>query len=79
MDKENENGRSGRNVPGRFSVEAKKCIDCDLCRDIAPEFFARDDDGYSKIVKQPTSTDEVETFVEAMDSCPVSAIVDNGE
>ncbi|MDR3274227.1 MAG: ferredoxin [Puniceicoccales bacterium] len=79
MNKENENGKPGQNVAGRFSVDLDKCIDCDLCRDIAPEFFARDDDGYSKIIKQPVSADELETCIEAMDSCPVSAIIDNGE
>jgi ferredoxin len=70
--------RVGRGVPGRFYVDSK-CIDCDLCRDIAPEFFARDDDGYSKVIKQPDSDGEIDTCVEAMDSCPVGAIGDDGE
>ncbi|MDR2436139.1 MAG: ferredoxin [Puniceicoccales bacterium] len=73
---DDKNGKLGA---GRFHVISEKCIDCDLCRDIAPDFFARDDDGYSKITKQPTSDAEVEICIEAMDSCPVSAIVDNGE
>ncbi|MDR1255619.1 MAG: ferredoxin [Puniceicoccales bacterium] len=78
MNIKNEN-ELGQNVAGRFYVDTDKCIDCDLCRDIAPAFFARDDDGYSKIIKQPASADEVEACIEAMDSCPVTAIVDNGE
>ncbi|MDR2720700.1 MAG: ferredoxin [Puniceicoccales bacterium] len=73
---DNENGKLGTS---RFHVDSEKCIDCDLCRDIAPDFFARDDNGYSKIIKQPISEDEVEACIEAMDSCPVSAIVDNGD
>jgi ferredoxin len=76
---DNENREQGQGGEGRFRVDSEKCIDCDLCRDIAPEFFARDDDGYSKIIKQPISEDEVEACIEAMDSCPVSAIVDGGD
>jgi ferredoxin len=69
----------GHNVPGRFQVNPEECIDCDLCRDIAPEFFARDDNGYSKIFRQPASQADIETCTEAMDSCPVNAIRDKGE
>lgn len=73
---DNKNGKLGA---GRFYVISEKCINCDFCRDLAPDFFAHDDDGYSKIIKQPTSDAEVELCIEAMDSCPVSAIVDNCE
>ena len=31
------------NVPGKFYVDSS-CIDCDLCRETAPENFGRDDD-----------------------------------
>ena len=30
------------NVPGKFYVDSS-CIDCDLCRETAPENFGRDD------------------------------------
>lgn len=75
----NKNDKCEKNVPGRFYVD-KSCIDCDLCRDIAPDFFARDNDtARSKIIKQPISEEEVDECIEAMDSCPVGAIGDDGE
>lgn len=41
------------NVPGKFYVDSS-CIDCDLCRETAPENFGRDDDeGVSYVKKQP--------------------------
>ena len=32
--------KTEKNVPGKFYVDSN-CIDCDLCRDSAPDFFAR--------------------------------------
>jgi hypothetical protein len=32
------------NTTGKFYVD-QQCIDCDLCRETAPDFFTRDDDG----------------------------------
>ena len=41
------------NAPGKFYVD-EECIDCDLCREIAPTIFHRNDDGgYSIVAKQP--------------------------
>ena len=41
------------NVPGKFYVDSS-CIDCDLCRETAPENFGRDEDeGVSYVKKQP--------------------------
>jgi ferredoxin len=44
-----------------------------------PGVFAREDDGYSKVIMQPSSAAEIEVCIEARDSCPVSAVIDNGE
>ncbi len=74
----NKEEKCKNNVPGKFYVDTT-CIDCDLCRDIAPDFFARDDDGHSKVIKQPVENNEVELCIEAMDSCPVGAIGDDGD
>ena len=53
------------NVLGKFYVD-EQCIDCDLCRETAPEFFTRDDDGgYSYVHTQPSEADDVELCVEA--------------
>ena len=67
------------NVPGKFYVDSS-CIDCDLCRETAPENFGRDDDeGVSYVKKQPDNETEQEACVEAMEGCPVEAIGDDGE
>jgi ferredoxin len=67
------------NVPGRFYVTSE-CIDCDLCRGHAPSYFSRnDDDGFSYVEAQPSTESEVELCLEAVEMCPVSAIVDSGQ
>jgi len=68
-----------RNVPGRFYVDSQ-CIDCDLCRQTAPENFDRTaEDGYSYVSKQPESDAEMAQCLEALDECPVEAIGEDGE
>ncbi len=66
------------NVQGKFFVDTQ-CIDCDLCREIAPENFGRNDDGgYSIVTKQPASITESQRCQEALEGCPVEAIGNNG-
>jgi ferredoxin len=66
--------RQPENVLGRYYVDTE-CIDCDVCRDTAPQNFTRqDDDGYSYVYKQPENEEEEEQCQEAMESCPVEAI-----
>jgi ferredoxin len=66
------------NTPGPFYVD-RECIDCDLCREVAPENFQRnEDEGYSFVVKQPETDDERKRCEEARDSCPVEAIGNDG-
>ena len=67
------------NVKGKFYVD-EQCIDCDLCRETAPENFTRDEDGgYSFVYKQPTSQKETDLCMEALEGCPVEAIGEDGE
>jgi len=67
------------NVAGKFYVD-NQCIDCDLCRETAPNNFKRNDDGgYSFVYKQPGSTEEEAQCKEAKEGCPVEAIGDNGD
>ncbi len=74
-DKQN---RVPRSVPGEYYVDTE-CIDCDLCREVAPENFERDEDeGHSFVAKQPESDDERAQCEEARDSCPVEAIGSDG-
>ena len=70
--------RYSDNVPGKFYVD-DQCIDCDLCRETAPDNFTRNEDGgYSFVYKQPTSPDEETLCKEAMEGCPVEAIGQDG-
>ena len=63
---------------GRYYVDSQ-CIDCDLCRETAPNNFTRNDDGgYSYVKKQPESPEEEAQCKEAKEGCPVEAIGDNG-
>lgn len=67
------------NVKGKYYVD-DQCIDCDLCRETAPENFTRSDDGgYSFVFKQPESPEEEELCQEALEGCPVEAIGEDGE
>ncbi len=67
------------NVPGRYYVDVT-CIDCDLCRETAPENFTRqDDEGYSYLVRQPNGPAQEAACLAAMEECPVEAIGDDGD
>jgi ferredoxin len=67
------------NVAGRFYV-TQDCIDCDLCRDTAPTIFARNDkEGHSCVRKQPNSDSELRACLEAVEGCPVEAIIDTNK
>ena len=67
------------NVEGRYFVDSE-CIDCDACREMAPNNFTRDDNGgYSYVYKQPNNKVEEEMCIEALEGCPVDAIGDDGE
>jgi len=66
------------NVPGQYYVDVE-CIDCDLCRQVAPDNFTRnEDEGYSYVYKQPNNSVEKELCEEALEGCPVEAIGDDG-
>lgn len=70
----NKNSRLPQNVPGSWYVDSN-CIDCDLCRETAPNVFRRDEDNCSSYVfHQPVSEDELQLAEEAMSGCPVEAI-----
>ena len=67
------------NAPGKFYVD-QQCIDCDLCRETAPAFFGRNDDGgYTFVVKQPATAEDIALCTEALEGCPVEAIGNDGE
>jgi len=70
--------KNPENVEGKFYVD-EQCIDCDLCRETAPDNFEREEDeGYSYVYKQPENDEELALCMEALEGCPVEAIGDNG-
>jgi ferredoxin len=70
--------RVGENVLGTYYVDTQ-CIDCDVCRDTAPDNFTRsDENGYSFVCKQPETEDERALCEEALAACPVEAIGNDG-
>lgn len=67
------------NVPGKYYVD-ENCIDCDACRETAPNNFDRaSDKGYSYVSKQPENDDEDQQCQEALEGCPTEAIGDDGD
>ena len=66
------------NVPGPFYVDTQ-CILCHLCSDTAPDFFAESEDGdHDYVHNQPSTDEEIELCLEAMELCPVEAIGADG-
>jgi glyoxylase-like metal-dependent hydrolase (beta-lactamase superfamily II) len=64
--------RLPENVPGDFFVDST-CIDCDACRQIAPEIF-RDDGDTSIVHHQPGSEDQTKRALMALVACPTASI-----
>jgi glyoxylase-like metal-dependent hydrolase (beta-lactamase superfamily II)/ferredoxin len=64
--------RLRENVPGDFYVD-DSCIDCDACRQIAPETF-RDHGDQSSVYKQPATDEEVRRALMSLVACPTSSI-----
>ncbi|MDA1315787.1 MAG: MBL fold metallo-hydrolase [Acidobacteria bacterium] len=68
------NERLDENAAGEFYVD-QSCIDCDTCRFVAPEVFARDERiEQSFVSRQPSSEAESERALMALVACPTSSI-----
>lgn len=65
------------NVPGKYYVDGN-CEFCETCIELAPENFDANDDEYAYVVKQPGNDTEEDACQEAMASCPMEAIGDDG-
>jgi glyoxylase-like metal-dependent hydrolase (beta-lactamase superfamily II)/ferredoxin len=62
------------NVAGDFFVDSS-CIDCDLCRQLAPASFARADrKAQSFVARQPADDREQHRALMALVTCPTSSI-----
>ena len=69
-----KNDRLPQNVAGSYYVDSS-CIDCDMCRTTAPDFFKRDDEtGFTFVYRQPISPEEYAVAEEAKQGCPTESI-----
>ncbi|MFY9609425.1 MAG: MBL fold metallo-hydrolase [Blastocatellia bacterium] len=66
--------RRNENVAGDFFVDSS-CIDCDLCRQIAPDTFSQAGD-QSAVHRQPRTPEAVFAALKALVTCPTSSIGD---
>jgi ferredoxin len=72
-----KNDKVPENLLGKYYVDTE-CTICETCIEIAPENFDNCNDEYAYVKKQPENDDEEEACLEAMESCPVEAIGDDG-
>src|SRR5882724_5863301 len=69
--------RVPENVPGEFFVDST-CIDCDTCRQIAPQVFA-EAAASSFVNQQPHTPAERRSALHALVSCPTGSIGSLGD
>jgi len=69
--------RLPENAPGDFFVDST-CIDCDTCRQIAPQVFA-EGDGYAVVHRQPSTGPDRRQALRALVSCPTGSIGSVGD
>ena len=70
--------RLPQNVAGSYYVDST-CIDCDMCRSTAPDFFRRDEEiGMSIVYRQPVTPEERALAEEAKQGCPSDSIGNDG-
>jgi glyoxylase-like metal-dependent hydrolase (beta-lactamase superfamily II)/ferredoxin len=68
----NRNKRWPENVSGEFFVDTT-CIDCDTCRQLAPETF-EDAGEYSYVYVQPQTAEQRRNALRALLACPTGSI-----
>ena len=59
----------------KFKV-TDECISCMACIGLAEDIFQLNDNGKAFVVKQPENERELELARQAVDACPVDAIVE---
>jgi ferredoxin len=70
--------RLPQNIAGPYYVDST-CVDCDLCRNTAPDFFKRDEEsGFSFAYRQPATPEERALAEEAKQGCPTESIGNDG-
>src|SRR6476469_7546305 len=70
--------RLPQNASGVYYVDAS-CVDCDVCRNTAPDFFKRDDEAaFSYVYRQPITPEERASAEEAKQGCPTDSLGNDG-
>ncbi|MCA1594002.1 MAG: MBL fold metallo-hydrolase [Acidobacteria bacterium] len=64
--------RLPENIAGDFFVD-ETCIDCDACRQIAPDTF-RDHGEQSSVYRQPATAEEIKRALMSLVACPTGSI-----
>lgn len=71
--------RLAGNIAGKYYI-TEDCINCGLCEAIAPDNIKFEEDLGAQIVfKQPDTPTEDGQLQEAIESCPTTAIGDDGD
>ena len=71
--------RYALSAEGKYYID-DQCLDCDLCREIAPEVFRRVDSlGRSYVYRQPATPEDVLLVKEALEGCCTEAIHSDGD
>ena len=61
------------NLPGELFVDST-CIECDTCRELAPDIFGSLDSGQSFVLRQPADDSSWRRALHAVVSCPTASI-----
>jgi len=69
--------RVAEDVPGDFFVDST-CIDCDTCRQLAPNVFA-EGEGHAFVHHQPTASEDRLQALRALVCCPTGSIGSLGD
>jgi ferredoxin len=73
-----KSNRLSENIAGTYYIDSS-CIDCDMCRSTAPDFFRRNEEiGMSVVYRQPVTPAEFALAEEARRGCPTESIGNDG-
>ncbi len=61
----------------KLKVNEDVCIGCGACQAVCDEVFEIKDDGIATVIVDEISEDLKESALDAMEGCPVGAIVDD--
>ena len=62
-----------QNAPGELFVDST-CIECDTCRELAPDTFGSTESGQSFVLRQPSGDPQWKRALQAVVSCPTASI-----